>query len=243
MIGAPLDELEALIGHRFADRTLLETAVTHPSYAEEAEGAVSHYQRLEFLGDTVVNLVTARGLFRTHPDATEALLSRKRARVVSTKSLAKVSATLGFGRFLRLGVGEERSGGRDRKALLADVFEAIAGALLVDAGTDVACAFVAEALADAIAGAVDDETVDYKGRLQELTQAQDRSRPAYVEVGRDGPDHDATFVVRATIFGRQSAEGRGRSRKAAEQAAARQLWQSLTRAAEGGTTPNDPPVD
>lgn len=243
MNGAPLDELEALLGHRFANRSLLETAVTHPSFAEEAEGRVSHYQRLEFLGDTVVNHVTARGLFELYPHASEAILSRKRARVVSTKSLAKVSAQLGLGRFLRLGVGEDRSGGRDRRALLADVFEAIAGALLLDAGADAAFAFVGDALADAIAGAVDDDTVDYKGRLQELTQAQDKSRPAYRDVGRDGPDHEATFVVEATVYGRHRAEGRGPSRKAAQQAAARQLWQSLTNERDGGTTADDATAD
>ena len=243
MNGAPLEELEALLGHRFADRSLLETAIIHPSFAEEADGSVAHYQRLEFLGDTVVNLVTARGLFETHPDASEAVLSRKRARVVSTKSLSKVSAQLGFGRFLRLGVGEARSGGRERRALLADVFEAIAGALLLDAGTETAFTFVGNALADTIAGAVDDETVDYKGRLQELTQAQDKSRPAYRDVGREGPDHEATFVVEATVYGRHRAEGRGLSRKAAQQAAARQLWQSLTNERDGGTTADDATAD
>jgi ribonuclease-3 len=234
-----LTELEELLGYQFTDRSLLATAVTHPSWAEEAAGEVANYQRLEFLGDTVVNLVSARGLFDAHPDATEAVLSRIRGRVVSTRSLARASQTLGLGRFLRLGVGEERSGGRGRRALLADVFEAVAGALFVDGGPDVAFAFVHKALADAFAGEVGDDTVDYKGRLQELTQAQDRSRPVYRDVGREGPDHEATFVVEAVIFGARSAEGRGASRKAAQQAAARTLWQSLTRAAENATNAED----
>ena len=214
-----VDELSARLGYSFSDPGLLGLALCHRSYAQEHGGASN--ERLEFLGDAVLDLAVADSTYRSYPDLAEGALTTVRKGVVSTDSLAKVATTLELGDWLRLGKGEESSGGRQKPALLADAFEAILGAVYLDAGLDAAQAFVGRHLGEAIAIEVAAPGHgDAKTLLQESVVAEGSEAPAYAVEG-SGPDHERSFEATVTIAGVVAGQGRGRSKKAAEQAAAR----------------------
>ncbi len=214
-----LDELSNRLGYVFLDQSLIELALRHRSFAQENGGESN--ERLEFLGDAVLDLVVADATFRSYPDLAEGALTNVRKGVVSTESLAKVAATLDLGHWLMLGKGEQSSGGKDKPALLADAFEAILGAIYLDGGLSAAQQFVGRHLGEAIEvevaapGQGDAKTV-----LQEFAVAVGYLAPVY-EVEGSGPDHERTFEAAVTINGTVAGRGRGRSKKAAEQAAAR----------------------
>ncbi|HEX7126653.1 MAG TPA: ribonuclease III [Thermodesulfobacteriota bacterium] len=212
------------LGHAFARAALLETALTHRSYAEEraARGEpTADNERLEFLGDAVVDLAVSRMLIVRLPDAPEGRLSTLRAAVVNERSLAAAARALGVGEALRLGRGEERSGGRDKPSILADTFEALVGAVFLDGGWDAASALVeahlAGALEDALAGRID---ADHKTRLQELQHQRGGPAPVYTLAAASGPDHARVFDVEVAIGGEVLGRGRGSTKKEAEQQAA-----------------------
>ena len=230
-----LDVLEGILNYNFRDRALLERALTHRSWAHEqaAPGAEEqarrlHNEALEFLGDSVLGLIVADHVCRIYPAVTEGELSRMKHQLVSAATLTKVSVRLHLGDFLRFGRGEEKSGGRRKDALLADVLEAITGAIFVDGGLGSAQSFVEHALREELArvNPINAAEADYKTMLQEKLQAERRPPPRYAVVETVGPPHKRVFHVElAWDGGRARAEGR--SIKAAEAAAAQQALETM----------------
>jgi len=214
-----MKELQRRIGHAFSDETLLETALTHSSYANERPGLHSN-ERLEFLGDAVLGLCAARRIFRLYPDMPEGEMTRLRSELVCEASLHKTAVALGLSRYIRLGRNEEGNGGRERVSILADAVEAIIAAMFLDGGFEPAERFIdAFILNDLEAGRRPART-DYKTQLQELLQREGGAAPTYSIIAESGPDHNKTFVARASLHGGAYADGQGKSKKEAEQHAA-----------------------
>ncbi|MBI5239821.1 MAG: ribonuclease III [Elusimicrobia bacterium] len=214
--------LEDAIGYRFRNRKLLEEALSHKSYASESRTAI-HNERLEFLGDSILAAVVAHELYVRHPEEAEGALSKKKALLVSRPTLAHWARDLGLGDHLLLGVGEDSSGGRGRASLLANAFEALVGAVYLDGGYEPAAAFIRRCL-DRRRPAAD---ADHKSLLQEVLQKKYKAPPSYETTSTEGPDHDKTFQVRVHFGKRMLGLGAGKSKKEAEQAAARDALQKL----------------
>lgn len=217
-------ELEAVLGYTFRDRALLEQALRHASWCNEQNrdpgGKLGDNQRLEFLGDAVLALTVAQRLMTRFPHAHEGDLSVTRAQVVSEEGLSDVARKLGFGDWLMLGKGEEKSGGRAKPKILADAFEAIVAAVYLDGGFQAAWDLVERLLIERINAAEIKNFYDFKTRLQETAQARLKSTPTYRVVQELGPDHDKRFVVAVTIGEEEWARAVGKSKKEAEQMAA-----------------------
>ena len=213
--------LEERLGHSFRNRALLETAVTHSSYANEnrASGIVCN-ERLEFLGDSVLGVTVADFLYRHFPDMPEGRMTRLRAELVCEKSLAAVAERLSLGEHLLLGNGEDQSGGRRRPSILCDVMEAVVAASYLDGGFAVASDIVTRLILPQLAEA--EKTHDYKTELQELVQRKKSQQLSYELISETGPDHCKEFNVRVLLNGREVGTGSGTSKKRAEQAAAAQ---------------------
>lgn len=235
-----LDLLETILAYTFQNRSLLERAVTHRSWAHEqvapgAEGRARqlHNEALEFLGDSVLGLIVADYLCRAYPEGTEGELSRMKHRLVSATTLARASLRLNLGDFLRFGRGEEKSGGRSKDAILADVLEAVTGAIFIDGGLAAATQFVHHALGEELqkADPMSAAEADYKTMLQEKLQAERRPAPKYTVVETLGPPHRRIFHVEVA-WDSGSVRGEGRSIKAAEVAAAKLALVSLRATAE-----------
>lgn len=226
------DALEAAIGCRFRDRGLLEHALTHRSRAhEDVTGGVTDNESLEFLGDAVLGFVMADLLFRRYPDRNEGQKSKMKASLVSTVTLGRQAARLELGQHLLLGRGEEKSGGRRKLALLADTYEALIAALYLDGGIEAARAFIEREfgpLLDAAGSAVHHGD-DYKSALQEFVQACGQPLPDYTVAGESGPAHRRLFSVDVVIAGEVVASADGRTKKEAEQEAARLALEKLSR--------------
>lgn len=218
-----LSRLEDILQYTFTDKTLLEHALTHSSYAfEKKMSPLSNNERLEFLGDAVLQIVMSTHLYNTHPKMDEGDLSRLRAKVVCEDSLAYVSRILKTGPFLILGRGEEKMGGHDRDSILADSYEAILGAIYLDGGLDPARDFIFYSLVphiDRISKSI--EVSDYKTALQEEIQKTSKLPIKYLTIEETGPAHDKRFVVEVTHNNKTLGKGSGRSKKDAEQQAAR----------------------
>ena len=216
-------------GIQFADHEMLIRAVTHTSFAEEASEELPHNQRLEFLGDSVVGIAVTHALYLAFPGEPEGALSKLKARIVSTSSLAAAARRNDLGRFLRLGRGEERTSGREKTRLLADVFESVAGAIFLDQGFEPARAWVLRLLQPELEKATPGRRGgDFKSELQEHLQGSLRTRPKYITLGAEGPAHEQVFTVAVNVDGEQIASGTGRSKKEAQQAAAQAALQALT---------------
>ena len=213
--------LESRVGHVFRDRSLLERALTHPSLLPVLRGAESN-QRLEFLGDAVLQLLLSEALYAEFPGEREGVLSRRRAILANGTTLALLARELGLDQALRLGPSEESSGGRQRTSALGDAFEALLGAVYLDAGLEAARAVVRAAygpLPKRLAALGDEKTP--KSRLQELVQPRHGNDAlTYQVVATEGEDHRRTFEVSVSLLGREIGRGRGSSKKAAEEAAA-----------------------
>ncbi len=229
-----LEALEERLGHRWSDRSLLERAVTHRSAAHEL-GAADN-ERLEFLGDSVLGLVAAAWLLERFPDFPEGRLARRKSFLVSQQSLVGWAEELGLAAVLRLGVGEERSGGRHKPALLADTFEALLGALYLDAGLSTVERLLRPLLDAQLERRPQLAHQDVKTLLQELVQGRGESLPEYRVVAEEGPSHDRRFRVSARCGGFE-AIGEGRSKKAAERAAALRLLELLEATGKGSVGP------
>jgi ribonuclease-3 len=222
----PLD-IEQRIALRFTDKELLERSLTHKSYANENRIS-SHNERLEFLGDAVLNLVVSEYLMKTCPDSTEGDLSRLRAAVVSEPALALVAREIGLGSFLLLGKGEEQTGGRDKDSLLANCLEALIAAVYIDAGKVAVEQFIIRFLKDAIERTCNSRgTLDYKTEVQELCQDRLKQLPEYRIVSESGPDHQKLFSVELVIKKEVYGRGIGRNKKEAEQKAAKEALERL----------------
>ncbi len=213
--------LEERIQHQFRDPQLLTEALTHPSVRHEQKRAHFDNQRLEFLGDAVLQLVITEHLFRVFADAGEGRLTTRRARLVSRGSLAAHALRLDLGRYLLLGRGEEASGGRARASTLADAFEALLGAIFLDSDLETARRFILAEM-QAELGRLEEEPLEVnpKGQLQELLQAISPHSPVYELLSQVGREHEKTFSVQVVWEGKVLGEGEGRSKKVAESAAA-----------------------
>lgn len=231
--GALLTELESIIGYRFTHRDLLVEACTHRSYANESRyPTVRDNERLEFLGDAVLGLLVGELLYSRFSGADEGTLTRLRSGMVDEPALAGVARTLGLDRFLLLGRGAEREGVRTRPSILASLFESLVAAVYLDGGLDaVKRVFSAQMLRIAPAATGHASSRDSKSQLQELMQAECRSLPSYRLISTDGPPHDRTFTVEVISDGMVLGTGAGRSKKEAEQAAARMALESSSVAA------------
>ena len=214
-------QLEEKLGYHFKDKTLLTTALTHTSYANESRTPVQHNERLEFLGDSVLSVVAADYLFH-HSTRPEGELTRMRASLVSEDALFQFAQEIELGTYLRLGRGEELGGGRERPSVVSDAFEAVIAALYLDGGLEVARSFIQPFLTE---GKTAEE--DYKTRLQEVVQQDPSAVLKYEVTGESGPDHNKQFTVCVWRNGQLLAEGRGRSKKAAEQHAAKVALEKL----------------
>ena len=246
--------LEHALDHHFLDASLLQQALTHSSYAREAESAsntsgtearpVGDNEQLEFLGDSVLSFIVSQELFRRYPHYTEGDLSKLRAHIVSARALVRPARQLDIGKYLRFGHGEEKSGGRTKSALLVNALEAVIAALFLDAGLEKVHRFVVEAvlqpsldeLESRVPGAL--LVTDYKSALQEATQAAGRPQPRYSLVKEKGPDHRKVFTVEVQVppplAGGEPLVKRseGSTKKIAEQGAAQQAWEYLKSLAE-----------
>lgn len=221
--------LEERIGYRFRARSLLREAFTHKSFSNEQPGrGLPHNERLEFLGDAVLDLVISRKIFDAFPHLPEGELTRIRAEVVSEKGLAAVGRALGIGGCLLLGRGEEKSGGREKESLTADALEALLGAVFCDGGLEAAGAVIERLFSTAVErSAARPVSIDCKTRLQEILQARHARPPEYVMAFAEGPDHERIYTVEVQFAGAVIGRGRGRTKKAAEQEAAREALASL----------------
>ncbi len=223
----PLSAIQERINHRFSKPDLLERALTHKSYANENR-VPDHNERLEFLGDSVLGLVVSEYLMNTCPDSTEGDLSRLRAAVVSEPALAAVAREIGLGSFLLLGKGEEQTGGREKDSLLANCLEALLGSLYIDAGITAVEAFVLRFFSEIIRKTCTARgSQDYKTELQELCQERIRQLPEYRVVSETGPDHQKKFEVELSLKGTVYGRGVGKSKKEAEQKAAKEALGKL----------------
>ncbi|HFR3692464.1 ribonuclease III [Streptococcus suis] len=215
-------KLLADFGIDFSDLNLLETAFTHTSYANEHRLLkISHNERLEFLGDAVLQLMISKYLYKKYPDRPEGEMSKMRSTFVREESLAGFSRACGFDKFLRLGKGEEKSGGRNRDTILGDAFEAFLGALLLDKGEKTVEEFLHKVMIPRLEVGNFERVTDYKTTLQELLQVNGEIVISYQVVAESGPAHDKTFEVEVSADGRVIGRGAGRSKKLAEQAAAK----------------------
>jgi len=223
MGAANLLDFQRRLGHLFKDLTLLKMALTHPSVAHEQGPGVNvpHNQRLEFLGDAVLQLVLTRELYLKFPGYGEGPLTKARAQLVNRKMLAEHGKRLGIGPHLTLSRGEELSGGRERQSSLADAYEAVMGAVFLDSSYEVSRDLILREFADVFTGLRVLPTIDNpKGELQELLQEMTNEAPSYRLEGTTGPDHDRVFECSVHHRGRELGRGTGKNKKEAESAAA-----------------------
>lgn len=228
-MGKPIRRLEETLQYTFTNPNLLECALTHRSFAAEHHEITEDNERLEFLGDAVLELVMTRLLFDLYGNRySEGDLTRMRAHLVNESQLAKQAESIGLGLYIKLGKGEERSGGRNKKSILADTFEAIMGAMYLDGGLDPCFKFIRRLFNKALLEIKDHFLVeDYKSALQELTQARFHVVPTYRLENVSGPDHKKSFEVSIVLDGQVLARGKGSSKKKAEQEAAKEALKKL----------------
>ena len=213
-------ELENKLQYSFRNRELLLTALTHSSYSNENRGRGTEcYERLEFLGDSILGFVTAKYLYSLEPTMPEGKMTRLRAELVCEQSLHTVAQELGLGGFMRMGRGEDKNGGRQRPSILADTVESVIAAMYLDGGMEVAEGFIRRTVLSPASIALH-RTEDYKTELQELVQRRSGQLLEYFQAGEHGPDHAKIFEVGVRLNGADIGFGRGRTKKEAEQAAA-----------------------
>jgi ribonuclease-3 len=219
--------LERKLGYSFKNRDLLRRALIHRSFAFEKETG-ENYEVLEFLGDAVIGLIVSEELIKRFPDKSEGELSQIRAFLVSEPSLSKLARTINLGDFLYLGKGEKRTGGKEKDSILCDVFESVFGALYLDAGFEKARKVFKEKFLNKLWEILEKAVTykDFKSYLQEITQREYKLLPQYRVVKAEGPEHDKTFTVECTV-NQLKTYGVGKSKKAAEQEAAKEMLKAL----------------
>lgn len=221
-----MNTLEEKLGYTFQNRALLENALTHSSRANESRGKLQSNERLEFLGDSILGMVVADHLYRNHPDLPEGDLTRTRAALVCEESLVEVAKELSLGDYLSLGKGEEAGGGRNRPSIRADAVEAVLAAVYLDGGIGSARKIIQKyILSREVAGLT--KPRDYKTALQELVQRESGQVLRYRLTGEEGPDHDKRFFIAVELNGTAVGSGSGRSKKEAEQMAAKAAIEAL----------------
>ncbi|HHY85426.1 MAG TPA: ribonuclease III [Verrucomicrobia bacterium] len=236
------EELQEKLGYRFRDPQLLKLALTHPSVAHEQGASTQTNQRLEFLGDAVLQLVLTRELYCKYPAYEEGPLTKARAKLVNRRTLAEYGRKVGIGKALIVSRGEELHGGRERPSALADAFEALLGAVFLDGGFDAASTVILQQFASAFGTlSVIPMLENPKGELQELLQARSTEAPSYRVVSTSGPDHDRVFECTVHHGGVELARGRGKSKKTAESAAAMAALARLREEQKSETPPEAAP--
>ncbi len=222
-----MEALEKKIGYSFKDKSLLRLALTHSSYANECGNPQNCNERLEFLGDSVLSLIVSDYIFENFKDRPEGELTKLRASLVCEKSLCAFSTQLGVGEHMLLGKGEVLNGGRNRPSILADAFEAILAAIYLDSGLDQARKHVLRFVKDELTHSDDEVFKDYKTTLQEVIQRNREEQLSYVITGESGPDHNKSFTVEVHLNSNVIGVGNGKSKKRAEQMAAKQALQLM----------------
>lgn len=219
---------ESKIGYYFGDKSLLSLALTHSSYANESKISKAHNERLEFLGDSVLSIIVSKYLFENYPDMPEGELSKTRASLVCENSLSVFAKEIGLGNALLLGKGEDLNGGRERNSILADAFEAVIAAMYLDGGIEPAEMFVLKFIRKQMRNFEANPTfVDYKTELQEIIQQNKEERVQYVLVEESGPAHDKFFSVEVHLNSNVIGRGQGKSKKIAEQMAAKEALELM----------------
>lgn len=222
-----MNSLEEKLHYKFKDRSLLENALTHSSYANEVRHGLSSNERLEFLGDSVLSIVVSEHLYRRFPKMPEGELTRLRASLVCEKALCGFSRELGLGAYLKLGRGEDKGGGRERDSILADAFEAVLAAIYLDGGFEPARRHVMNFVLRELSGHDEDAFKDYKTALQEIIQRNPEESVTYFLTGESGPDHDKRFTVEVHLNSNVIGTGVGKNKKQAEQMAAKQALELM----------------
>jgi ribonuclease III len=227
---ADLKGVQMLIGYHFRDPSLLRLGLTHRSFARATYQDLPSNERLEFLGDSVLGLIISDQLYRDHPEEGEGNLTKTKAMLVNETTLSSVSRELGLNAHIRLSPEEERSGGRERASIISDAFESVIGAVFLDGGLDAARDVVLRLIYTRKHRIVSDTSQrNYKGDLLEMVQARGQGVPRYDVISEEGPDHEKTFHVIVSIGGQRLGEGMGLSKKEAEQKAAGQALEALSR--------------
>ncbi|MGI5827456.1 MAG: ribonuclease III [Patescibacteria group bacterium] len=223
-----LTKCQEQFGYRYHNINLLQTALTHRSYLNEDRSVVESNERLEFLGDAVLELIVSDFLYNRFPKLPEGRLTALRSKIVQTRTLAAVANNLNLGECLLLSKGETASGGRQNPSILADLVEAIIGSLYLDGGIETAKQFINTQLLENYQDLIESaEVEDWKSKLQEVVQAKGGIAPTYEVLKEEGPDHDRVFTVSVFFFDKSQAKGSGKSKQAAQQAAARKALEKL----------------
>jgi len=217
-----MEALEKKLGYTFKNKSLLLNALTHSSYANEARNGITSNERLEFLGDSVLSIIVSEFLYTKFPDIPEGELTKLRASLVCEKSLCSFSRELELGRFLRLGKGEDKGGGRERVSILADAFEAVLAAMYLDGGIEISRKHVMRFILKELKHTDDEVFKDFKTALQEIIQRNPEESVSYILIDEEGPDHDKIFTVEVHLNSNVIGTGKGKSKKQAEQMAAKQ---------------------
>ena len=215
-------DIEKNLKYTFKNKELLSTALTHSSYSNEKKKGTESNERLEFLGDSVLSIITSEYLFKEYSHQPEGELTKLRAALVCEKSLCEISRELGIGECLKLGHGEEHTGGRQRPSILADAFEAMLAAIYLDSGMDSARSFVLPFIKEKLKNIDSTSALDYKTTLQEIIQQNPEEQLEYRLTGESGPDHNKHFIVEVHLNSNCIGRGEGHSKKQAEQSAARE---------------------
>ncbi|MBQ8959813.1 MAG: ribonuclease III [Ruminococcus sp.] len=227
-----IDRFEQIIGYTFKDKSLLEQALSHSSYANEKKTAGGSNERLEFLGDSVLSIVVSDYLYKHFTQVAEGELTKLRASLVCEKSLHVFAQHIHLGDFLRLGKGEENTGGRERPSILADAFEAVIAAIYLDGGMEPAAKHILRFMPEEIEHGKKPVFSDHKTVLQEIVQKNPEEKVEYVLIGEEGPDHNKRFVVEVRLNSQVIGKGKGRSKKEAEQLAAKEALELMGYAAQ-----------
>lgn len=222
-----MEVLEQKLNYKFNNKKLLQNALTHSSYANEVRNGMTSNERLEFLGDSVLSIIVAEYLFLHYKNIPEGELTKLRASLVCEKTLCKFSRELELGKFLKLGKGEDKGGGRERDSILADAFEALLAAIYLDGGMEVATNHVLRFVIPEIEDKNQHTFKDYKTALQEIIQRNPEEYVTYVLKGESGPDHDKVFEVEVHLNSNVIGRGKGKNKKQAEQMAAKQALELM----------------
>ncbi|NLI58028.1 MAG: ribonuclease III [Clostridium sp.] len=224
-----IEELEKIIQYTFKNKKNIILALTHSSYANEYKNKkLTSNERLEFLGDTVLNMIISEEIYTRYNDLSEGEMTKFRSNVICETSLAKCAKNLNIGKYLLLGKGEENTGGRYRVSILSDAVEALIGALYLDAGLEMAKNFVLAQMGEMIEKSIKGIIfMDYKTQLQEILQKGNEKRVVYEIIGERGPDHDKVFISQVKIDGKPAGKGKGKTKKEAEQMAAKETIKTL----------------
>ncbi len=217
-----MESLQTKLNYKFNNIELLKNALIHSSFANEVRGNTHSNERLEFLGDSVLSIIVADHIFHKYPNMPEGELTRLRASLVCEKSLCALSRELGIGEYLLLGRGEDKNGGRERDSILADAFEAVLAAIYLDGGMTAAKNHIMNTVLRDLKAHNDDSFKDYKTTLQEIIQRNPEESVSYILIDESGPDHDKQFTVAVHLNSNVIGTGIGKSKKQAEQMAARQ---------------------